>query len=443
MAWTRESELEGSIVQTWHPRLRFGPRALTLAAGFAALVVLAVATFVRLGAPPRTVTLATGPAGSTYAAIGERYRARLARYGVTLKLLSTAGDAENLAKLADPRSGVSAAFVISGIPGAREISGLASLGTIGYEPLWLFERVTSRRVAAEGLAGKRISLGLMGSGTQALTERLFQVTGLSAQGAEVLHLAPADAAERLLRGELDVMAEVADWDSPDVRRLVSDPRVSIFSYRRADALVALNLTLFKLTLPAGTGDFAGGRPPEDISLVAPKASLLVREDLHGAVQYVLVDAASEIHAQAGIFHKAGNFPAAEVIDFPLSDEAIRYYKSGRPFLQRHLPLRAAVLLQRLLYVLVPLIGVLYPVARGLGSIYRRLMQQRILAFYRELRLVEQEFEASSPEADRADWLRRLDDLEHRASRVHAPVQYAQVLYTLKVHLRLARGRLAG
>ncbi|HET6410448.1 MAG TPA: hypothetical protein VFG53_00165 [Anaeromyxobacter sp.] len=87
------------------PRPRTLPRSLVLLAGLVALVVLVTGAFLVFGAPPKAIALATGPPGSAYAAIGERYRTLLARSGVTLKLVPTAGDAENLAKLSDPKSG--------------------------------------------------------------------------------------------------------------------------------------------------------------------------------------------------------------------------------------------------------------------------------------------------------------------------------------------------
>ena len=79
---------------------------------------------------------------------------------------------------------MSAAFIISGLPGAAEAPGLASLGTIGYEPLWLSERTTSQGIAVGGVAGKLISLDLEGSGTHALVHRLFKHTGLDVTGAQ-------------------------------------------------------------------------------------------------------------------------------------------------------------------------------------------------------------------------------------------------------------------
>ena len=67
------------------------------------------------------------------------------------------------------------------------------------------------------------------------------------------------------------------------------------------------------------------------------ASLLVRHDLHPAVQYLLLQAAEDIHSGPGILRRPGQFPAAEPQDVPLSRGARNYYKSGGSFFQRHLP----------------------------------------------------------------------------------------------------------
>ena len=105
-------------------------------------------------------------------------------------------------------------------------------------------------------------------------------------------------------------------------------------------------SLNKLVLPAGVVDLLMNRPPADVVLLAPKASLAVRTDLHPAIQHLLLSAAMQIYSQPGIFQKAGQFPAAELIDVPLSEEAQRFYKSGRPFLQNHLPFWIATLVER-------------------------------------------------------------------------------------------------
>ena len=156
---------------------------------------------------------------------------------------------------------------------------------------------------------------------------------------------------------------LAAWESPVVRQLLSAEHINLADYRRADAFVALYPFLSKVVLPAGVGDMVKNRPPTDVVLLAPKASLVVRKDLHPAIQYLLLQEATEIHSGPGMFRKAGQFPAPESIDLPLSSNAHQFYKSGEPFLQRHLPFWLAVLAEQLLVVLIPVLGVLYPLLR--------------------------------------------------------------------------------
>ena len=164
----------------------------------------------------------------------------------------------------------------------------------------------------------------------------------------------------------------------------------VLSAPRPDALVALYPFLNKVVLPAGVADLAANRPPADTILLAPKASLAVRGDLHPAIQYLLLNAAVEIHSPPGIFHKAGQFPAAESVDLPLSEEAQRFYKSGRPVLQAYLPFWMAALVERFLVVFVPVLVLLYPALNLLPRAYDWLMQSRIRRLYDEMKSIERE-----------------------------------------------------
>ena len=80
-------------------------------------------------APPDTVTLATGDADGAYHAYGKRYQAILARQGINVELIETAGSPENLALLKDPESGVQLGFLQSGLA-TRDDEGLYSLSLI-------------------------------------------------------------------------------------------------------------------------------------------------------------------------------------------------------------------------------------------------------------------------------------------------------------------------
>jgi hypothetical protein len=172
-------------------------------------------------------------------------------------------------------------------------------------------------------------------------------------------------------------------------------------------------------------------------MFAPKASLVVRKDLHPAIQSLLLDAAEQVHSGPGIFHQTRQFPAAEAVDLPLSDEARQYYRSGRPFLQRHLPFWLAVAIGRLLVFLIPLVGVLYPLFRLMPALYAWNVRRRIVRMYRDLKDLEKD--GTSPGALQEG----LERLEDKARHLQVPLFYSDSLYTLRLHIAMVRERLGG
>ena len=226
-----------------------------------------------------------------------------------------------------------------------------------------------------------------------------------------------------------------------VRQLLAADNIQLANITRADAFVALYPFLNKVVLPAGVGDMAKNRPPTDVALVAPKASLVVRSDLHPAIQFLLLKAAVQIHSGPGMFRKAGQFPAPESIDLPLSEQAQQFYKSGPPFFQRHLPFWLAVLVQQLLVVLIPVIAVLYPLLRFMPAVYGWAMRRRVFRLYGELKLLEDELSSRGAREDVADLVARLDNLEDRTSRFRLPLSFRPLLYALRLHINLVRQRL--
>ena len=390
--------------------------------------------------PPRTVVMATGAEGGANYELGVRYREILAQADVNLQLLPTTGSLENLARLRDSKSGVSVAFVQGGTTSKKESPDLESLGTVFYEPLWFFVRGEIGG-GMQGLRGRRVSIGPEGSGGRALALELVKRTKIDSIIGELSGFAPQVAAEKLIAGDIDAAFIVTAWDSPVVQRLINAKGIELASFPRADAYIALYPFMNKLVLPAGVVDLLVNRPPTDVVLLAPKASLAVRADLHPAIQHLLLSAAVQIHSQPGIFQKAGQFPAAESIDLPLSEEAQRFYKSGRPFLQAHLSFWIATLVERLLVVFVPLAALLYPLFKFMPNIYDWFMRSKIIRLYDEMRLIENEMEGQGQVHDGNKIYAKLDQLEQRANRLNLPTAYASTLYTLRSHIGLIRDRL--
>ena len=404
-----------------------------------AAILLAAGVIIFTTLPPRTVTMATGPAGGAYQELGLRYRDILARSGVRLRLVNTTGGLDNLARLRDRRSDVQAGFIQGGTTTKEESPNVESLGTMFFEPLWLFYR-KGIGDGMERFRGRRISIGPEGSGGRALAIEIMKRTKVDAVVGELLPFSPQEAADKLIAGEIDMAFVVSGWDSPVVRQLMAADGIGVANVPRPDAFIALYPFLSKVVLPSGVADLAANRPPSDVILLAAKASLAVRDDLHPAIQYLLLNAAVEIHSPPGIFQKAGQFPAAEAVDLPLSEEAQRFYKSGRPVLQAYLPFWMAALVERFLVVFLPALVLLYPAFRLVPQGYDWLMQSRIRRLYDEMKSIERELAAGQepPAALKA----KLDGLTQKASELQLPVKYASMQYTLRMHLDLVRDRIS-
>ena len=422
-----------------HEAERNPKRRLYFAAGTLIVIALIAAVFF-YSHPTNIVVMTTGAKGGAYEAFGQQYKAILARSGVELRLLPSGGAVENLKRLNDLRSGVTVGFVDGGLTNESESPDLHSLGSAFYEPLWFFCRGGIADVRLESLRGRKVAIGPEGSATRVVAERLLALNGVDRGIAQMMPLSAAESADALLRGDIDAAFMVASWDTPAVRRLLASSAVELVSFPRADAYVALLPFLTKLTVPAGVGDLATNRPPADVQVLALKASLVVRKDLDSALRYLLLDAAAQIHSAPDIFQKAAQFPAAEQVDLPLSDDAQQFFKSGRPLLQRALPFWLAVVVGKALFVLIPVVGILYPLARFAPALYGWSMRRRIFRFYGELKLIE--LELDSGRGDRGAMIQRLDRLQQRVNQLRVPTMYAQFLYVLRSHVGLIHAKLA-
>jgi TRAP-type uncharacterized transport system substrate-binding protein len=166
-----QSEKKGTMALRGFLRNKWPVVAIALTA---ATIVIAVIVMLRT-MPPRMIVMATGAAGGAYSEVGERYRAVLARAGVEVRLVSTAGSPENLALLLDPRSGVSVSLIEGGTTGTEAPSRLESLGTVFYEPLWLFHKRGLRNTGlSSDLRGRRISIGPRGQRHPCIVARTTQ-----------------------------------------------------------------------------------------------------------------------------------------------------------------------------------------------------------------------------------------------------------------------------
>lgn len=405
------------------------------------VLILLVSTYVALAIlkplPARRIVFAAGSPGNAYYADALQYKKSLARHGVEVHILATNGSVENQARLSDPAGTVDAGFLQGGTTTAEASPNLASLGTVSYAPLWVFVRGNPQGLELAAIPGPRVSIGPEGSGTRKLSLQIIKASGIDTSGFTLQGLQPEPAANQLEKGELDAAFIMTGWESRIVHRLLARPDISLINFSRADAYIMLQPTLNKVILPAGVGSLASNRPPSDITLIAPKTSLVVRKKLHPALQYLLFQAAHEIHSGPDAFYRSGHFPAQEVIDLPISDEARHLYKSGPSFLQQHLPFWLAGMIQRLLALLIPTAGIIYPLILLLIKLYGWQINFRISLLYGELRNLETELRNAPPEAYPA-FLEQLMTLEKRVKQLNISNRYSPLSYGLRSNIVLVR-----
>ncbi len=432
-------------ISSWQDMLYVAlPALLLLVSGF-----WLAAQYVK-PAPPHQLILTSGSEGGGYQRFAARYKDVLERYGIELVEKPSAGSLENLQRLRDPNYVVDAGFVQGGTANVsdEDRERLMSLGGLYQEPLWIFYRASLARQVKSGrldqlsqLRGKRIAVGAPGSGTYRLARDLLEANGMTGAPTQLVERDGLAMAEDLHQGRLDAVFVVGPSQSAVVWSLLYAENVLPMSLTHAEAYTRLYPYLQHLTLPRGAIDMIRDIPAKDVALLAPLATLVVRVGTHPALIDLLLQAASEVHGEPGVFQKPHEFPRATEVDFPLASEAEHYYKSGKSFLQRYLPFWMATLVDRLIVLLVPLIALLIPIVRFAPAIYGWRIRSRIFRRYGELKLLEGDLDLDSGRRSREEWLSRLDDIEEDTNHLATPLAFSDMLYTLRVHINLVRAEI--
>lgn len=405
-------------------------------------------------APPRHLTLATGNPEGAYHRYGQRLKEILARDGINVKLVTTSGSTENLMLLAKAHENANAAprvdlaFLQSGIGTPEEQPYLVALASLYYEPLWVFVRGGEPPVRLTGLAGKRLAVGPVGSGTRDLALALLAENGISdgdTTGTVIVPLGSREAIDALSAGRVDALFHVSAMNRELFHDLLTRPDISLMSFERAGAYIRRHRYLSSLTLPAGVLDLAVNIPQRDITLIGPMANLVARNDMHPALIDLVLSAASETFGPGGMFEQPGRFPSPDFVEFPLSADAKRYFESGLRFLHRILPFWAATIVGQLLVLILPLVAVVLPLVRIGPPLYRWQVRRRIVRWYRDLRRIETALNVVTPLPDsdeRRAVLDELENLQNQVAELAVPTSYADQVYFLRQHIGFVRAKFA-
>lgn len=432
-------------------QIQWGSAAIAILLAVAAWLVMRYVS----PAPPRTISMTTGAIDGAYHQFGLKYQGYLKANGVTLELKNSNGSVDNLERL---NKGTPIGLVQGGLgflsidPNQNdEETPLRSLGVVSYEPIWIFTHSKELHVQVNSsmaaLKGKKIALGGPGSGTRHVAQELLAAYGINEKTAVFMPDTGSAAAQKLLNKEIDLAFFIAAPQSASVQELLKNPSIQLARIDEVDGLTRRLPYLSVVSLKASSVDPLLGIPAQDVDLLATAANLVVRDDIHPALAYLLLEAARDVHKTPTLLNRPNEFPHARATDFPLADEAHRYYKEGRPFLQRYLPFWAANFMQRLLLILVPLLAVAFPVFKAIPGLLRWREENRLFKKYgilldMEKRLTHHAGRTRMSPDEIAQATTQLDSIENDISQAKFSLAFSDRVYTLRQHVDYVRAKLS-
>ncbi|TDN61574.1 TRAP transporter TAXI family solute receptor [Paraburkholderia sp. BL10I2N1] len=391
----------------------------------------------------RTIVITSGADGGIYRGFADRYAPLLKRAGITLDIRSSSGSVENYQRLANPDSEYEVGFIQSGTTSPKETDNLQTIAAVSFEPIWVFYRGDATVDRLAQLRGKRISIGVPGSGLLNVSQVLLGYSGITAGNTTLLQMDASKAYQGLENGQLDAAFFIGRPDAAMQKALLNSD-LKLMSFAQADALVQKFPSLSKVIFPRASTSVVNDLPHADVTLLAATALLVSKDTLHPALVYLLLDAAKTVHGGEDYFTPLGTFPNLNTEEFPVSDESTRFFKSGRPFLQRYLPFWLASLIERRLLILLPFVALILGLLQALPRMMEARIRRRFVVWYRAIKALEDEvWKSSQPTLHQiAQWRDEIESIDAHASQIRIPYRYFQDVYALKQAIGIVRDRIS-
>lgn len=393
-------------------------------------------------APPKRITIATAFRGASFDFYGRRYKERLERLGLKVDLRETAGAVENVRLLQDPTSGVDIAFVTGGVSDSTKSPDILSLGTVYLQPYWIFYVADETFTDLAQLKGKRIAVGPVGSGTQHSAVGVLGAAGVNATTSTMLPYAGNEAVKALEDGKVDVVWIIGAPRATAVQSLLRNPKVKLLSIQMADAFTRLMPDIVRLTLPQGVVDMGNNIPARDVTILASTTKIIVRNDIHPELVYMLLRTMIEEHSGSDIFQRNGVYPQGIDSEYPMAASAVDYYRNGPSFLHRHLPHWLTVHAQRFIAFLIAILAIGIPVFSYVPRIYRWALKHSTRVQYGRIGVIERAMQSELSLDQILEFLREVEGIDRAATRLALPRRHLDLLFSLKVHINFVRTRLS-
>ena len=441
-------DLPLTIKEALRDDLRHGRRFFREAWHLLLLLLMALATLLWLAkpAPPTLVEMAAGRPTDYSFELAKRYVEFFARNGVELRLIPTQGALDNFEHLKNTRDAIKVAMIQGGfVDNPENAKGLLSLGSIAYEPVWLFywgnETDDLQKPLTQLLTGP-ISIGNVGSGTHAKALQLLKINGMSLDQTIMRELPEDEAVDALKRKDINAMLLVEHVESPLVQDLLKVKGLVVADFIRAKAYAKLLGYIEVLHVPMGGFDLSRNFPNHDVQLLSTTTNLVIENDLHPAIQMLFMEASASIVGHERFFGDAREFPSIKDPTIPLSDVAHQYFDKGAPILSYYLPFWLAEFVERMGLLLVPFAAFAYPIVRAIPDFIQKRGRKRIERVYLALRRLENEVcnDFSSEMLD--EKIAALDRMEAEVLRIKIHKKLVAEFYALRSDIEFVRAVLS-
>ncbi len=277
-----------------------------------------------------------------------------------------------------------------------------------------------------------------GTALRSLILQVLEATDAIDASTHLSDLDPTEAVDALIAGEIDVAVFPSALDGILLRRALAAPGIRLMNVAQAEAIAKTVPGLKHVVLWRGLISLARDVPDSDIDLLASRNRLLVRKDLHPALQYLLLEAMREVHWPPGPFNRLGEFPAEQPNDLPLSPTAEAFYRSGATFWQRYTSFWFSSLLNRIVFFVIPVVVMLIPVIGFAPRFYRWLYVRRINQLHRALGKLERELNHGADDSRLVEYQARLAEIESAVRLLKVARPFEVDLQRLRIHLRMVQ-----
>lgn len=208
-----------------------------------------------------------------------------------------------------------------------KVENLTGIATLYNETIQIVVPANSDINSVADLAGKRVSVGAPGSGTEANAQQILEVYGLTFDDIKAEHLSFGDSTDKIQDGNLDAAFVTAGAPTSAVTQLSATKGVKIISLDDDKIAQLMQKYPFYVeeTIPAGTYSDVG-----EVKTVAVKAMLVVREDLSEELVYDITKSIFEnTNKLLAINAKAESITlenATDGLSLDIHPGALKYYK---------------------------------------------------------------------------------------------------------------------